>query len=470
MGNKYMIDIDKVDTDEKREIRRKRRVRNRILAWVFLLIFVLLVACGCYFLLTNVLGITFTGNKPGDETNTSVSVTDESVEAEDDINDLIDDLLDKEDDVVVLEPEEVLPTEEELFEEACKNYILTMSLEDKVAGVFMVSPEQITGVQTVVRAGDGTKTALETYPVGGLIYAPKNITGSDQFKTMISNTKSYAKYPLFLAVEEELGNTVLGSSLKLESTQSAFKIGESMDPQVAYDDETKIATYLNEYGINVNLGIVTDILPEGEKNWMESRSFGSNVSVVNAMVQRSVEALVEKNVVAGVKYFPGLSIGNQDTSKGISSSEKTKEDMLDSEFKVFNTAVEAGAKIVVVSHISLPNVTSDSSQCSLSKEIMTDLIRVEYGLEDLVIMTDAMDKAAISEYYDSADSSVAAIKAGADMILNPASFEEAYNAVIEAVNSKIISEERINDSLLRIYKVKFAGMSSDEVNALLVTE
>ena len=85
----------------------------------------------------------------------------------------------------------------------------------------------------------------------------------------------------------------------------------------------------------------------------------------------------------------------------------------------------------------------------------------------MVIITDSLSKAAVSSYLDSKEASIHAIKAGADMVMSPEDFKEAYAGVIEAVNNGVIAKERIDDSLLRIYKVKFKGKSVEEINALV---
>lgn len=80
-----------------------------------------------------------------------------------------------------------------------------MTLEQKVAGLFFVTPEQLTGVSQVVAAGDATRESLEKYPVGGLIYFAQNIQSENQLKEMLSNTTSYSLFPLFFGVDEEGG-------------------------------------------------------------------------------------------------------------------------------------------------------------------------------------------------------------------------------------------------------------------------
>ena len=108
---------------------------------------------------------------------------------------------------------------------------------------------------------------------------------------------------------------------------------------------------------------------------------------------------------------------------------------------------------MMVSHISAPNVTGDNTPASLSSKMITEILRGQLGYQGIVI-TDAMNMKAITEYYTSADAAVMALQAGADMILMPENYEEAYNGVLEAVNNGTLTEERIDESLKRIFRIK----------------
>lgn len=465
--NRYMLD-NLNNEDLKREMRRKKRKRARMLSWIVLLIFVAIIAGAAVFAITRI----NSGKAPGEPKISDTSISKEVTEPadEEDITSAVSNLTEKEDEIVVKEPDpkDLEPTEEEKFREAVYEYVSSLPVEDKVAGLFIVTPESITKVDTVIRAGDGTKAALDKYPVGGIIYSAKNINSEAQFKEMLSNTVTMSKYPIFLAVNEEPGNTIVGKALKYENTKNAREIGDSMDPQLSYDQSLIIADYLSKLGINLNLGVTCDLVVNEGNNTLGNNVYGLDPVVSRQMVSRAVEAYESKNVNVALKFFPGQATGTQDTASGIATSFRTKEEIDENEATIFLSGVEAGGDAIVVSHISVPELVGDNTQCSMSKALMTDYLRVEKELDDIIIITDDMSKAAISEYFDSAESSIAALKAGADMIMKPANFEEAYNAVLEAVQKGVISEKRVDDSLTRIYLVKLKGMTSDEVKALSV--
>ena len=140
--------------------------------------------------------------------------------------------------------------------------------------------------------------------------------------------------------------------------------------------------------------------------------------------------------------------------------ELTKEDFETTDFLSFQGGIDAGADFVMVSHLSVPNITGDNTPSSLSDKMITDILRGELGFNGIVI-TDAMDMKAVTDYYTSDEAAVKALQAGADMILMPEDFEAAYQGVLDAVNNGTLSEERINESLQRIYRVKYSDKVED---------
>ena len=112
--------------------------------------------------------------------------------------------------------------------------------------------------------------------------------------------------------------------------------------------------------------------------------------------------------------------------------------------------------MIMVSHVTVASADEIAVPSSLSETIITDVLRNELGFEG-VIITDALNMGAITEYYTSGEAAVQAIEAGADMLLMPEDFEEAYEAVLAAAQDGTIPEERINESLERIYRIKCAS-------------
>lgn len=429
---------------QRRDIRRKRRQRNQILAYAAVLVMIALVGFGI------VCGVKYlTGRQ-----EQAVREQQESQQA------MLEQQFASEEESLEIpqeEAQETIPelTPEEKLDAVINAMIDAMPIEDKVAGLFFVTPEAITGVDTAVKAGDGTKDALTQYAVGGIIYSKKNIKDAEQFREMLSNTELYSKYPIFLGVEEEGGSvSTLAAAGLIDKQSSAADIGGSGDVGQAYSAGAGLGTGLADYGINVDFAPVAD-LANVENSVMDSRAYGDEASAVSAYVINMINGLQEQGVTACIKHFPCGGSTKEDTHDGLAVSERSEEELRSQELAVYQSSIDAGAQMIMVGHTAVPALTGDNMPASLSGTLVTDLLRNEMGYTG-VIITDAMNMKAISEYYGSGQAAVMALKAGCDMILMPEDFQEAYEAVLAAVQDGTISEERINDALRRIYRIKCA--------------
>lgn len=425
------------DEIDRREYRRARRKRNQLIAIIVVIVAGLALVAGGIF------GVTRLMKHLNDKKHT------EELQAQ------LEELAESEPAVVEApeeEPQEL--TSDDYLNQIADTCIAEMSLENKVAGLFMITPESLTGVDTVIQAGDTTKQKLSEYPVGGLIYFSKNIKSADQLKEMLDTTRNTMIYPVFLAVDEEGGSVsrVAGAGLA-ENVGDMSEIGSTCDPEKAKEVGTTIGTYLSQSGFNVDFAPVADVV-SAENAVIGNRSFGSDPNVVGTMVAAEVQGLQESGVSACLKHFPGIGDTTTDTHDEKTVSEKTLEDMQQTDLPAFQSGIDAGADFVMVSHMSLPNVVGDDTPCSLSGAVISDLLRNQLGYNGIVI-TDALDMSAITDSYSSAEAAVKAIEAGADMLLMPENFEEAYQGVLDAVQNGTISEDRINESLKRIYRVKY---------------
>lgn len=448
-------EMELLSMEDKREHRRQRRIRNQRIAYLVLILSILA-------LIGVIVGGVFFVNKKVKEKKTQaveeivqteeISQEDAEETIEEVPEETIEEVLEEQTEEVVLSEEEI---EKEVLDEVVESVISEMSLEEKVAGLFVVTPEGITGVSTAVQAGEGTKKALEQYPVGGLIYFKKNITSEDQIKKMIENSNSYCKYPLFIAVDEE-GGTVsrLAEALKLDNVGTMAEIGSTKDTSKVYEAMKTVGTYMKGYGFTLNFAPVADVVLS-DNTAIGDRSFGSDAETVAGMVTSAMTGLEEVGITACVKHFPGLGDASEDTHNGLVVIDKSLEELKQTELVPFISAIENGAKMIMVGHMSLPQIVGDNTPATMSKEVISDLLRSELGFNGVVI-TDAMNMEAITEYYGADEAAIRAFKAGADMVLMPENFELAYEGVIAAVQDGTISEDRINDSLKRVYRIKYA--------------
>lgn len=445
-----MEDDDKKDYSEersaKRVVRRKRRIRNQIIAYIVMLILVAAFICGAVYGGKRLVRFIQDGraSEPVEEDVPPQEVIEVNAPT------------------VTPEPEpepEVNPVDE-----VARYYIDQMTTEEKVAGLFFVTPESIMeNVTQAVRAGAKTQEALDLYAVGGLIYFGSNIQSAEQITEMLAGTQDMSKYPLFLGVDEEGGDVsrVASALSKVDNVGSARELGAAGDGGQVYLAYSEIAQYLSRYGFNVNFAPVGDIY-DGENSMFADRSFGTDAETVATLVSQAVMGLQDNGISACVKHFPGHGSTDADSHNGRATNDMTEENLLATEVIPFRMALESDPDFMMVSHISLPGITWDYTPASMSSDVVTRILRMQLGYEGIII-TDAMDMGAITTYYTSAQAAIDAINAGCDMILKPENFKEAYQGVLDAVNNGEISIERIEESLMRIYRVKCKGMSLSDV-------
>ena len=432
---------EKNQQEDRRAVRRKRRIRNQIISYIVVIALLGATGAGVLYGLKDIAA----RKKVADAAKQSEQAA-------------VDNLVKDEGEIKVPESSATPVTEstqeqklDEMINEAVIN---VMPLEDKVAGLFIVTPESITNVSAAVIAGEGTQKALSQYAVGGLIYFEKNILSEDQFREMISNTQLYTRYPLFLAVDEEGGRVSRLSNQGIGTKVDAAAVIGQNGADRAYQTGVTMGSNLSGIGLNLNLAPVADIRI-GENSYMGDRTYGTDPQAVGPVVAGVVQGIQSQGVSACLKHFPGMGSTVQDPHNEIAGTDRTEAQFRAEEFPVFQTGIDSGVKMVMISNISAPALSGDDLPCVFSEAVI-GILRNEMGFEGVVI-SDAMNMSAVSDYYDSAEAAIMAIKAGCDMILMPEDFAEAYNGVLEAVRNGTISEERINDSLRRIYRIKYAN-------------
>lgn len=336
----------------------------------------------------------------------------------------------------------------------------SMSLEEKVAQLFLVQPEAIVDIGTATAAGDATKQAINKTPIGGFVYFSDNLQSEQQVQDMLRNVQKYSEdrigLPAFLSVDEEGGTVArVASTGRFDVTDvgDMAKIGASGDVQQARQAGETIGSYLSELGFNLDFAPDADVLTNPDNTVVEKRSFGSDPRVVSDMSLAVAQGLAQHQVYSVYKHFPGHGATAGDTHQGYAYTDKTLDELKQSELIPFENAIQNNAAFIMAAHISAPRVTGDDTPASLSKTMITDILRGQMGYDGIVV-TDAMNMGAVTEQYTSAQAAVKALQAGADLVLMPEDFQEAYQGVLDAVKDGTLTEQRINESVTRIVKVK----------------
>ena len=332
----------------------------------------------------------------------------------------------------------------------------TMTLEEKLWQLFFVAPEALTGEEAVTESSDALQQALAEKPVGGVILFARNLISREQTVSLLADVKSASRLAPFLGVDEE-GGTVsrvgANSAMGVTQLQDMSAYGESGDAAALYGDLYNLAQSLNTLGFNVDFAPVADVTTGSDKNPMKLRSFSSDPERCASMVSVSVGALQDGGVAACLKHFPGYGTATADDHNGSVSLDRTLEQLEQTEFVPFSAGIDKGAYFVMVSHLSVPAVTGDDTPADLSEKLVTELLRNTLHFQNIVI-TDAQNMGSIAQNYTSAEAAVAALRAGVDMVLMPQDLQEAYDGVTKAIADGVLTEDRIDRSVLRILNVK----------------
>lgn len=433
---------------EERRLRRRKDTRDAVVVLIVFAMIVALVVAGAVFGISKLMSgrnhTPVNGNAGADTQATETQETESIPQTE--------------------EPEateaQTQTVVDPLVEQAAQ-IVSGMTLEEKVAQMFFITPEALTGYGQVTVAGDATNEAYQKYPVGGLIYNSQNLVDIDQTKTMMAKMQQYAdsriSLPVFLGVDEEGGSVTRIASNEaygLTNVDNMSDIGATGDTQNAYQAGVTIGTYLSDLGFNLDFAPVADVLTVSD-SVIGNRSFGTDSELVASMALSELQGLESMGIQGVVKHFPGHGGVSGDSHSGAVSTDKSLEELFASELVPFQRAIDGGAEFLMVGHIAAPNVTGDDTPASLSKVMITDVLRTQMGYQGVVI-TDAMNMTAITANHAADEAAVLAVNAGADMILMPEDFGKAYNGVIDAVNNGTIEEYRINEAAVRIVKAKLA--------------
>ncbi len=405
---------------------------------------------------------TKTQNQTNKETNTNGETntdnetemtTDDKTNADDESN------TNKENDVqeTTANQDETVTAQEDTLEVKVEKILNNMTLEEKVYQMFIITPEALTNGNNVTTCSDFFREQLEQYPVGGIIYFAKNLVNREQTAQMLQNARQYAYevegMPLFLCVDEEGGRVARianNPNFGVPNVGAMQYIGSAAK---AYEAGQTIGAYLNELGFNVNFAPDADVITNSNNTVIGDRSFGTDANIVTEYAAAYSSGLHSQNMRSTFKHFPGHGSTEGDTHEGFAYTNKTYEELMESELVPFAHAQSNGVDFVMVAHISVPNIVGDNTPCTLSYKMISEVLRRDLNYNGLVI-TDAMNMGAIFNNYASDTASILAVSAGVDLILMPGDFFGAAQGVINAVYNGQISESRIDTSVRRIITKK----------------
>lgn len=350
------------------------------------------------------------------------------------------------DDEQVIQDKQQIKQENLTIDEKVDKIVESMSQTEKLGQMVMI------GIQGT-KVDDDSLYRLNQYHMGGVILFDRNMESPEQVKQLTSDlqAQSNEKVPLFIGIDEE-GGDVVRMAEKLTPPPSQKEIGATGDIEQAKTWAIKTAKSLKDMGINVNFAPVADV---GSK---DKRSYSTDANTVIDFVRAATEGYQQENIIYSLKHFPGIGKGRVDSHVDSSSIDVTKEILMTEDILPFKTIIdenEPNDYFILVSHLKYPAL-DEEYPASLSSKIMTDLLRNELGYKGIII-TDDMEMGAVANHNDFRSIGVKAVKAGVDIVLVCHEYQhqqEVYLGLLDAVNSGEISQERIDESVKRIIKVK----------------
>lgn len=320
----------------------------------------------------------------------------------------------------------------------------TMSLREKVGQVFMFRCPVF-----------GAVKAVDSYQPGGYCLMADNFAEktSAQVKKTLQSYQQSSKIKMLLACDEEGGTVVRVSknpalaAKPFQSPQAVYKRG-GMAAVTA--DTVKKARLLKSLGLNMNLAPVADVSTDSA-DFINARSFGKGGKETAEFITASVRAYEGENFSSALKHFPGYG-NNADTHTAAARDKRSYRTFVESDFLPFEAGVKAGAPCVLVSH-NIVECIDPQNPASLSKKVH-EVLRKTLGFTG-VVMTDDLSMKGVTEASGGKNPAVAAFLAGNDLLLS-SNMKTDFDALYAAVQDGTVSEQMLNESVLRILAWKYS--------------
>lgn len=345
---------------------------------------------------------------------------------------------------VEYEKNEDSSTEEVSIDEKAQQLLSNMTLEEKVGQMFIARCPEESAIEK-----------LKEYNLGGYILFARDF--SDKTKDEVAKTvQSYqkvARVPLLIGVDEE-GGQVNRISINRKLRAVPFWSSQALYKEGGFDliksDTEEKCKILRSLGINLNFAPVCDV-SQDSNDFIYERSFGKNAKQTAEYVRTVVEVMKKERIGSVLKHFPGYG-NNTDTHTGIAYDKRPYNTFKDNDFIPFLAGIDAGANIVLVSH-NIVDCMDSEYPASLSAKVH-NILRTELNFDGVVI-TDDLFMDGVRDFANDTETAVLAVQAGNDLLCCT-DFEIQVPAVLKAIDEGKISEERINESVLRILKLKIA--------------
>lgn len=325
------------------------------------------------------------------------------------------------------------------------------------AGVAELTLEEKAG-QVIMAGFSGTQAPLdlvEGHHLGGVIAMEENVTSTDQVLQMTEGLQEQAaesgrEWPLLIGTDQEGGEVARLDAL-LTPFPSFMTYGAAGRPELAEDAAADSGAELAALGFTTVFAPVADVTSGTDDPTIGSRSAGSDPATVSRVVNAAVQGYVAGGVVPVVKHFPGHGSVPADSHTELPVQQASVDALRDRDLVPFARASDAGAPAIMTAHIEVTDI-DPGTPATLSSAVLDGLLRAELGFDGLVV-TDALNMAGITDGYGVGDAAVQALAAGSDLLLMPADVGAAQDAIVDAVNTDELPEQRLTEAATRVVAV-----------------
>ncbi|KDN16380.1 glycoside hydrolase family 3 protein [Amycolatopsis rifamycinica] len=357
-------------------------------------------------------------------------------------------------------------------EAAATQALRGLTLEQKVGQLFVTwvngkTADEVNPKNQTDFGVDTPAQVVEKYHLGGVIYF--NNATRDNFDDPVQVAKlsnglqkaaigSGAHIPLQIAADQE-GGTVTRMGAPATEFPNAMAISAGRDTNRATRAATILGHELRAVGINQDFAPDADVNSNPVNPVIGVRSFSGQPGLAGDFVTAEIKGFQDsgfptKTVAATAKHFPGHGAAPTDSHTGLPRIDSTEAQWRATDVPPFKAAIAAGVDSIMSAHIQFPSLDPSLEPATLSKPIITDRLRRELGYTGVVI-TDSLEMEGVRKLHGDAEIPVLALKAGVDQLLMPVHLDLAINSVLAAVKSGDIPVRRIDQSVLRVLKLKF---------------
>lgn len=323
-----------------------------------------------------------------------------------------------------------------------------MNLKEKVGQLFMCGFYGHEPSEQIIKL-------INDYKIGGVIYFSRNIESTEQVFNLSNKLQSYSKTPLFIGIDQE-GGIVARITEGVTNAPGNMAVAAGSTVKDAEKLALIVGEELRALGINMNYAPCIDVNNNPKNPVIGVRSYGEDPKRVADYGVASVKGYQTANVVPVVKHFPGHGDTDVDSHLGLPVVKHDMDRLERVELYPFKKAIENDADAVMVSHVAFTTVEDEKTPATLSKNVITGLLRNKLKFNG-VVMTDCMEMKAVKDNFPMAEAAIRALEAGNDIVLISHTYElqkEAIEGVIKAVKEGRLSEQRINESVNRVLLLK----------------